>query len=346
VNSEAAPGVSVILVNLNGGKYLARCLEALASQTFTGFEIIVIDNGSSDGSVDNLEADWPGIRLVRLKQNEGFSAANNIGAQLAAGRWLAFLNSDAFAAPDWLGNLVKVAEANHLYQFFASRILLARDNTLIDANGDVYHVSGNAWHRDHNQPASLSHLEPDEIFSACAAAALYSREAFLQVGGFDKDFFSYHEDVDLGFRLRLQGYRCLFVPEAIVEHVGAITFGVESNFTIYHVHRNLVWCYWANMPGNYVWRYFPAYLAGNLIFFIYYLLRGQGKAILKARWDALLGMGMALKKRRVVQAARKVTPVQVVCHMDRGWLSPYLLGRRSEKIQQIAHRLAVKRYRG
>ena len=341
------PAVSIIILNWNGGKYLPRCLEAVKAQTYPDYEVLVVDNGSKDGSADGIEESWEKVRAIRLDQNIGFAAGNNLGARQARGRWLATLNNDAYPAPGWLENLVRAAESaektgNGSFAFFASRMILADDKARIDGTGDILNASGLAWHRDHNRPAGQAHMERGEVFSACAAAALYRREDFLNAGGFDERFFSHHEDVDLGFRLRLRGFRCLYVPSAEVAHVGSASFGLESDFTVYQVHRNLVWSYFSNMPGFLFWKYLPAHILANLVFLVFYTLRGQGKSIWRAKWDALLGLPEALRKRRVVQGTKKVEDREIDRLIDHGLLSPYLLGKRAGKIRKITGSIGLR----
>ncbi len=321
---QPLPLVSIIIVTWNGAKVLGRCLDSLAAQTYPDFETIVIDNGSTDRSADGLEARWPGIRLERLEHNCGFAAANNLGAHLARGRWLALLNNDAFPAPDWLESLMSATQSYSNFSFFASRLIQANDPARLDGAGDVYHMSGLAWRQHHNRLVSQVGDDATEVFSPCAAAALYPREAFLQVGGFDEAYFSYHEDVDLGFRLRLQGLRCLYIPQAAVYHIGSASHGARSDFVIYYGHRNLVWAYVKNMPGYLFWLFLPAHLSANLFFVVYYSLRGQGRAVWRAKLDALRGLPTVMRKRREVQRTRRASASEISRVMDRGWLSPYL----------------------
>lgn len=338
------PVVSIIILNWNGGKYLPRCLEAVKAQTYPDYEVLVVDNGSQDGSVDGIEAGWENLRVIRLERNLGFAAANNLGARGARGRWLVTLNNDAYPAPDWLANLVGAAENvdDGSFSFFASKMVLANNPDRVDGTGDILHSSGLAWHRDHNRPVGEAVHAQEEVFSACAAAAMYRREEFLNAGGFDERFFSHHEDVDLGFRLRLRGFRCLYVPSAEVAHVGSASFGLESDFTVYQVHRNLVWSYFSNMPGFLFWKYLPAHLLANVVFLVFYTLRGQGKSIWRAKWDALRGLPEALRKRRAVQGTRVVAPGEIDRLLDHGLLSPYLLGRRAGKIKKISGSIGLR----
>jgi GT2 family glycosyltransferase len=318
--------VSIVIVTWNSAKYLPCCIESLRHQTLTDFEVIVIDNGSVDDSMANLEENWPilNLHVKRLPNNLGFAAANNIGARLARGQWLALLNADAFPEPDWLEKLIEATEDYPDYSCFASRQIQANDPELLDGTGDSYHVSGVAWRRNINYPVNQYGLSIEEIFTPCAAAALYLRDAFLEVGGFDEDFFSYFEDVDLGFRLRLHGYRALFVPGAVVHHVGSTTFGINSDFSLYHSHRNLVWTFFKNMPTGLLLKYLPAHIMVNLSYMLYYTFRGRGRILWKAKWDAICGLPLIFDKRKEIQKSRTVTNSKLLASMERGWLQLYM----------------------
>jgi GT2 family glycosyltransferase len=318
--------ISIIIPNWNGIKYLPRCLEAIEEQTFRDFEVIVVDNGSADGSVPYIKNNYPDVTVVELGENHGFAQAANIGARKAGGRWLALLNNDAFPAQDWLQNLRRAAEQHPDYSFFASRLLQADNPQILDGAGDVYHISGMAWRRYYNLPNSRVDHQQQEVFSPCGAAALYDRGAYLEVGGYDPTYTSYHEDVDLGFRLRLRGYRCLYVPDAVVYHIGSASFGVQSDTQIYFGHRNLVWSFFQNMPGGLLWKYLPAHIAANALFLGYYTLRGHAGAIWRAKRDAVLKLPDIIKKRQMIQSKRTATPDEISAVLEHDWLGPYLLG--------------------
>ena len=329
MDSSASPFLSLIIVCWNSEKYLSRCLDCLSRQTFKNFEILIIDNGSDDKSaIIDLVGKYPHLELhvKYLERNIGFTAANNLGAKLAQGKWLVLLNTDAFPEPNWLAELIGASEKNSDIATFSSRQLVAANPNILDGAGDAYHVSGMAWRIGLGYPARSYGLQPSILFSPCAAAAMYRRDAFLDAGGFDDDFFSYFEDVDLGFRLQLKGYRSMYVSEAVVYHIGSATFGVRSDFAFYHSHRNMVWTYFKNMPSLLLLRYLPEHLMANLIYLIYYTLKGRGKVLWKAKWDAIMGLPNALKKRRVIQSTRRVSNQVLLHSMQRGLLQPYVLG--------------------
>jgi GT2 family glycosyltransferase len=316
--------VSIVIVTWNSAAHLPACLDALTAQTYQDFDVVLVDNGSTDGCVDEAESRWPELRLqvVKLGENKGFAAANNTGARLAGGQWLALLNADAFPDTHWLEELLKAAGNNLKYSIFASRQLLANDTSILDGAGDIYHVSGLAWRRFHGLPAGDFGMKTEEVFSPCGAAALYLRDMFVLAGGFDEDFFSYFEDIDLGFRLRLMGFKCLYVPQAVVEHVGSASTGRRSAFAIYHGHRNLVWAYIKNMPAALFWACLPLHLLMNLYFLLAFSASGQAKAIWRAKADGLRGLGRMLAKRKGIQRLR-LTSLRDLHHtMEGDWLAP------------------------
>ncbi len=300
--------VTVIIVNHNSGAHLDRCLQALAAQTVRPHQVVLVDNASHDGSADQAERAYPWLGVIRNPENRGFAAANNLAvAHSAATEWLALLNPDAFPAPDWLAALRQATQDEPRYALFGCRLLDAADPERLDGVGDGYHASGLAWRRGHGEPAAGRYLPMGEIFAPCAAAALYRRAAFLEAGGFDERFFCYMEDVDLGFRLRLLGYRCGYAPAAIVHHVGSGTTGARSPFTVYHGHRNLVWTYVKNMPSPWFWLYLPAHLALNLLSIVWLAWRGQGRIALRAKFDALRDLPRVWRLRRQIQQQRRAT---------------------------------------
>jgi GT2 family glycosyltransferase len=316
--------VAVLVVNWNGGHLLTRCLESIGRQRRPPDHIVVVDNGSSDDSLERAAPLLGDVELIRLSSNVGFARANNIAAE-AARRFdaLALLNPDAVAEPGWLEALVGAMEREPTAAGFASRMLLASTPQYLDGAGDSYHVSGRAWRNGHRVPSSDWPARDVEVFAPCAAAALYRREAFDEVGGFDEEYFCYFEDVDLGFRLRLRGYRFLYVHAAVVRHVGSALSGYRSDFAVYHGERNAVWTFVKDMPGPLLWLYLPQHIALNVAALLYYPWRGQGKVVLCAKLDALRGLRSILKRRKLVQHDRRVDAWKLRQALRRGALAPY-----------------------
>jgi GT2 family glycosyltransferase len=318
--APAPERVGVVIVNYNAAGFLGRALDALGRQTRPPDRLIVVDNASTDGSAEGLERALPAVEVVRLDENVGFAAANNVGVRAASDcDWVALLNPDAFPEPDWLERLVDATRAEPGYSFFASRLLLAEDPDKVDGTGDVYHVSGLAFRRDHGRPVAHAVRPQEEVFAPCAAAALYRREAFLAVGGFDERYFAYLEDLDLAFRLRLAGHRCLYVPSSTALHHGSAIAGRTSDFTIYHSQRNLVWTYLKNMPSPLVWVYLPQHLLVNVVALVAYSLLGQPRAIVRAKQDALRGLPRVLAERRRLQRKRAVSARELRRLMGKGF---------------------------
>lgn len=312
------PKVTVIIVNWNGGEILIQCLEALSRQTFSPFRIILADNASQDNSVSIVEQSFPKVEVIRSKENLGFAPANNIAVNKVQDcDWVALLNPDAFPEPDWLEQLIVTAKENPDYSFFASRLLSADNLEILDGDGDVYHISGLPWRDGHGKPVT-EHSTPWEVFSPCAAAAMYRKDAFLEAGGFDEDYFCYIEDVDLGFRLRLVGHKAMHVPDAVVHHLGsATTGGQRSDFVVYHCHRNLVWTFVKNMPGVLFWALLPIHVVLNIVAVARFAMRGQTMVILRAKWDAIKGIPRMWRKRREIQSHRRATVMDIWRVLDK-----------------------------
>ena len=311
--------VAVLIVNWNSRNLLRECLSSLRAQTRQPDRVIIVDNNSTDDSLQLPVDLLQGIEVIRLNENAGFARANNIAAKAAGDvDALALLNPDAFASPGWLAALVSAAEAQPDVGSFASRMLLDGQPDLLDGVGDSYHSSGRAWRNGHRTRAREWPAGDQEVFAPCAAAALYRRTAFEAAGGFDEQYFCYFEDVDLGFRLRLRGFRCICVHDAVVRHVSSGTTGYRSDFAVYHGERNAVWTFFKDMPTPLLLLYLPQHLALNVAALIYYPLRGQGRAVWRAKFDAMKGLPSVLRRRGGVQTTRAVSPLALRRSFTRG----------------------------
>lgn len=292
---SASPEVVVIIVAYNSGPHLRDTLDALARQGFTDFETVLWDNASTDGAVEAL-GDRAGVNIVRCPDNLGFALANNRAAALSRAPFIVTLNPDAFPQADWLESLVGAARRTGA-ESVASLQLTAEDPDILDGAGDMMSVIGVAWRGGYLGPRAAQPAEPVEVFAACAAAALYRRDAFEAVGGFDERFFCYHEDVDLGFRLRLRGGRCVLEPRAIVRHVGSASSNAISGFAEYHGMRNREWTFFKDMP----WALMPLALPCHLLLIVFLLVRAQSPQMRAARLrglkDAWRGLDPFLRDR-------------------------------------------------
>jgi GT2 family glycosyltransferase len=326
MHDAGTASVAVVIVNHDGGPHLVRCLHCLAGQSLLPDRIVVVDNASQDGSLEAakrlaLAADQLVGRVVfhEAGRNVGFAAANNLAVGMCAEEFVALVNPDAFAAPGWLEALVTAARRHPEAAAFGSRQWLDGRPGVLDGVGDVYHVSGLSWRDGHGCVPTVADEHDGEIFSACAAAAMYRRAAFLEAGGFDEDFFCYFEDVDLGFRLRLLGHTARYVSEAAVFHVGgAASRSKSADFAVYHGHRNLVWCFVKNMPSPLLWPLLIPHLSQTIVVGGFFLARQQFFSIVKAKWHALLGLRQCWLKRRSIQSTKKASTIAIWRSLDKG----------------------------
>lgn len=311
--------VSVIIVSWNGRSLLDACLSALRKQTGSNCQIIVVDNGSSDGTTAFVRESFRGVEVIALPKNMGFSRANNLGIRHARGEYVALLNNDAEPAPGWLGELVAALEANPDVGSCASKMLLHDQPHLADACGDFYSIEGIPGKIGHLESADR-YNESREVFGACAGAALYRRALLEKLGGFDEDFFIVHEDTDLSFRFRLHGYTCVYVPTAVVYHHLSASIGYQSDTAVYYAQRNMEFIFFKNMPTVLLLKYLPLHVITDLLLFARYILHGQARIFLKAKLDALAMMPKMFGKRRQIQGARRVRAAEIDRLLLRGYL--------------------------
>jgi len=287
-------------------------------QDFADFSVTVVDNGSTDGSVEFLETHYPQVNLISLPENKGFSFAVNRGIEGAEGEYVVLLNNDTELDVHWLGQLVRALDDRPGVDFCASRVLLYDGR--IDTAGDGYTIAGFFFKRGWGREPVGQYDAPELVFSANGAGAIYRRSLFEDIGLFDEDFFAYGEDVDLGFRAQLRGHRCLYVPTAIVYHRGGGTVGVGSDLSIYLGHRNRSYVLIKDMPGLLIRRHFVHILCFSVLIFMIYLIKGPRWAFLKAKADMVGNFGRMYRKRREIQNLRIVPPEAIERIMTRDWL--------------------------
>ena len=298
--------IVVIVLNFNGKHFLDACLSALRAQTFDDFQTVLVDNASKDGSVEWVRAQYPGVRIIRLSDNLGFCGGNNRGIEATEGEYVALLNSDTEVVPEWLQALVQVLDSTPEVGFCASRMIRMFDRYTIDTAGDVFYTHGVGGKRGEGQSMNFyTALGP--VFGACAGAAIYRRSMLMDIGLLDEDFFAYDEDIDLSFRAQLRGYRCQYVPEAIVYHHVGGSFRGTSTASIRRIRRNTLEVLLKNMPSALLLKHGIRILAYYIAADLYNILRGHMFATLGARWENLKRLLRTMNKRSYIQSRRTVS---------------------------------------
>ena len=331
---------AVIIANLNGKKILRNCLDTLRAQTYRGFKIYVVDNGSVDGSARMIQREYQEVMLIKGKENAGFARANNIGIRQAFAengeilRFVCPLNNDIELDQDYLQRLVEAAKkyqaADVPLGILAAKLLFAGERRVINTVGTVVAFDGSGMERGFKEKDEKQYREPEEIFGSCAAACLYTRKMLEAVSYenkageacyFDDDFFAYYEDLDLNYRSRLSGFKSFYVPGAVGYHLHSATGKSYSPFKSFHVHRNQYYVLIKNFP-------FPYLLQG--LFFMpirYFLLllsvlidkgpsaglrrnteeKGVIAIVLSGWWDIITSLPSLMRKRWDIQKKRAIS---------------------------------------
>jgi len=312
------PIASVIILNWNGKKFLQECLDSLGAQTYRDFETILIDNGSTDNSAAFVQELYPWVRLVALPENTGFSGGNNRGLAECRGDYIVTLNNDTKVEPEFIAELVKVAESDSAIGMVAAKMLNFYETGRIDSVGIRVTTAGLGVNRGVGETDRGQYDAAGEVFGACAGAALYRRAMLDEVGFFDAAFFAYYEDTDLAWRARLAGWRCVTAPGAVVYHVHSATSGRMSPFTVYQVQRNKWYTIIKNWPASILLKRIPLIATFDLAALVLAVLRGRGLAAFKARFDVLKSLPRLLRARATVQRMRKISGADVEMLFTRG----------------------------
>ena len=317
---------TVVILNHDAAEMTCEVLEAVLSQTIADrLKVVLVDNASTDGSADIVAARFgERVTVLRADANLGFAGGNNLGFRHAEGKYLLLLNNDAVPEPHWAEELIEVAEADPTVGMCTSKIVVHRERRLIDCVGHNIFPDGLSRSRGNRQVDTGQYERIEESLLASGCAALYRRKAVMDWGGFDEEFFAYQDDVELGLKLRLAGFRCVYVPSAVVYHHGSATSGSYSYSKIFLIERNRVWILLKFFPWPWIFvspchtfcRLFLSWraarrnrgLAGEL---------GRRRSLFKLGWTilrawsaALRGAPRMLRKRRQVMAASKITPAE------------------------------------
>lgn len=313
-----APFATVVVPNYNGARLLPVVLGALRGQSFGDFEVIVVDDASTDDSVAVIERDFRDVRLIANRRNGGFVQACNTGAAAARGKIIVLLNSDTEPEPDWLKELVSAIVANPQAAIVTSKILLFDRRDTLHTTGDLLGVDGiprnrGVWQVDRGQFDDWR-----EVFSGCGGATAYRRDVWQALGGFDESFWMYLEDADFGFRAQLAGYAAVFAPQARVYHHLSASGG--DVLASYYVGRNTIWMIAKNMPRSLLRRNALAIVLGQLAVTVDALraIRGEAaRARLRGQIAGVLGLRAQLAKRRAIQPRRQIEDTDLLAKMSK-----------------------------
>ena len=310
----SAPFISIVVVNYNGKKFLPDCFRSIFRQTYSRFETILVDNGSRDDSIEYTQQNFPEIKILSLSDNRGFAGGTNAGIRVAIGDFILTLNNDTILTDDFIEELIKPMVSDSSVGICASKMLFPDGK--INSTAICISRSGAAWDRGMGEPDNGQYNVPEEVFGACAGAALYRRSMLDEIGLFDEDFFLFMEDVDLSFRARLAGWKCIYVPTARVVHFHGGTAGFRSDFSIYFGNRNLIWYVIKDFPARTLLLSAPWIIGRNFADIPYYILKGQGMAIIRAKIDMIKGFRTMVRKR---DSVKKILPEGMIEHWIQMW---------------------------
>ena len=303
--TESKNKVSIIVVNWNGQKFLQDCLDSLSRQTYPSREVILVDNGSTDASVSYVKETFPDVKTIELKKNTGFTGGNAEGLKVVAGEFIALVNNDTRADDRWLENLLEPMRRDPKIGICASKLLFD-DEMAINSAGDGLTTAAVGFNRGLGAERGRF-ADTEFVFGACGAAVLYRRKMLDEIGFLDEDFFLYDEDTDLSFRAQLAGWKCVYVPDAVVYHKANATAGRLSDTHVYYHTRNLEFVWIKNMPLGLMLCFAHHKLFQEIGSFCYLCLRhGKWVPYYRAKRDALKMLPAMLQKRRAIQARRRV----------------------------------------
>ena len=319
------------MVNWNRLHLLRACLQSLKCQQVNQpFEVVVVDNGSDDGSPEMVVSEWQQnpllpVKLIRNEDNRGFCAANNQGFAVSDSEFVALLNNDAEAEPGWLEALARAFTNRPDVGMAASKILVHEDPRRIDKVGHLIYPDGQNRGRGTGELDRGQYDRIEEVLWPDGCAAMYRRAMLDEIGGFDEDLFAYGDDAELGLRARIAGWKCLYIPRAVVRHHRGTTLGLRSSRRLELIERNRVLLAAKLFPWSLLWLN-GVYYAMRLSAGAWAAMMGQGEvgkfpgwrgkmqaalAMLKGDWEALLLLPRMLAKRRDVERIRKLSPREV-----------------------------------
>ncbi len=303
--------ISIIILNYNKAILLKNCINSIINCKSTNYEIIIVDNGSTDAFVprDNQT----NFKYIELESNFGFSKAVNIGIKQAKGEYIAILNNDTEVDPRWLKNVITAFTQNRDAMVITSKIRSLHDKELLDNVGDIILLSGKVYKIGNNEKDIGQYDKQRYIFGANGCASVFRKEFFDKVGYFDENFFAYLEDIDLSFRANLLGYKCLYIPDAIVYHVGSATTGSQYNdFTVFHLAQNTISVLVKNLPTKILIRSILPMLTYITSLQAFFLIKGLGGAYFRGLVSGIRLISKMLPKRYGIIGTRVLTDDEII----------------------------------
>lgn len=299
--------ISAIVLNWNGKRFLKECFDSLLDQTVRDYELIMVDNGSTDGSVEFMKDNYPQVKLVLLESNLGFCRAMNAGIKKAKGEYISLFNNDVVVDKDWMGVMGAALKDNPQAGICASKILFYKEPQKINSAGDTFDISAEAHNRGFGQADNGRFNKKEFVFSATAAACIYRRTMLDEIGLFDEDFFNTYEDLDLSFRAHLRGWRCLYVPEASVRHHWLGTIGYYSPMNIFYMSKNNLNILVKNMPLGLIKKYALFIFKRHMIISLSLTSTGSYSAFIRGKLRYLSQLPAMLKKRNAILKNKKIS---------------------------------------
>ena len=299
--------ISIIIPNWNGLRHLQTCLDAVLRQTCPEYEIVLVDNGSSDDSCEFVAENYPQVHLLRSERNLGFAGGTNFGIRNTESDYVATLNNDTEAEPTWLEELVTAIESEPRVGMAASKMLFYNQPQMINSAGIAVDRVGMASDRQGGM-LDCAEDQPYEVFGPCAGAALYRRAMLDEIGLFDENYFSYLEDADLAWRGQATGWRGLYVPSASVYHVHAGSGLEGAPLKSYLLGRNKWWTIIKNYPWPQLVTYAPLIIAYDLMANVYTLVAGKSVHGLRGRLAAFRTLPAAIRRRRAIHGSTGYSP--------------------------------------
>ncbi len=303
--------ISIVIPNWNGIKFIGMCLDSIVKSTIKDYEVIVVDNGSTDGSKELVAEKYPWVRHIKLPANMGFAIACNEGIRASKADYICLLNNDIEVEPTWMQELCEGMERHPECGMGTSKMMFLDNRDVFYNTGDLFHIWSMGGGRGQGEKNTGQYETEEYVFGACAGAGVYRRELFEKIGLFDDDFFIFAEDVDLNMRAQLVGQKTVYLPRAKVYHIGTATVGLYSDRYVYLCKRNDVFVLIKNFSLALYFKYLLPILKYQFRDIKYFAYRGQGLVLLRSKLNVIKMLIPMLTRRFHIQSTRSVPDSEI-----------------------------------